>query len=242
MRYSIDLDGLALNFVHKRILGGVKGFVSGGPLGALGGFVSGGGGGRGPRLAAPTEGPAPRAPARPTVRRSTTARPSERGAQEQEMGKSSKFGNIRSSLVGVPDGCIFPTRRDPRTGQCKVFVGTQSGRDSSPAPTRAPTRRPVISGPVGDAVMGQYGAGLVPGNRVIDRAECIRGMILGNDGLCYNRGQISNRQRMWPMGRKPLLTGGDMRAISIASSAAKRLERTTKRLQGMGLLKKPRRR
>ncbi len=31
------------NFVHKRILGGVTGFLSGGPLGALKGVISGGG-------------------------------------------------------------------------------------------------------------------------------------------------------------------------------------------------------
>ena len=87
--------------------------------------------------------------------------------------------------------------------------------------------------------MGQYGAGLMPGNMVIDRAVCLRGMQLGNDGLCYNKGQITNRQRMWPAGRRPLLTGGDMRAISTAARAGKRLEGATKRLQKLGLMRKP---
>ncbi len=74
---------------------------------------------------------------------------------------------------------------------------------------------------------------------VIDRAVCLKGMQLGNDGLCYNKSQISNKQRMWPAGRRPLLTGGEMRAVSIANRAARRLELTTKRLQRMGMMKKP---
>ncbi len=92
---------------------------------------------------------------------------------------------------------------------------------------------------VGESTMGRFGAALVPGNRVINRAVCLRGMVLANDGLCYNRSQVPNKDRMWPKGRAPLLTGGQMRAISIAASAGKKLERTTKRLQKIGLMKKP---
>jgi len=120
-------------------------------------------------------------------------------------------------------GCIPPTRLDPRTGKCRVFLGEQTGFDDQD---------------VGEATMGRYGAALVPGRRVVDRSVCLRGMQLGDDGLCYNKGNISNKQRMWPAGRKPLLTGGDMRAIATASRAAGRLERTTKRLQKIGLMKK----
>jgi len=87
--------------------------------------------------------------------------------------------------------------------------------------------------------MGRYGAGLVPGTHVINRAVCLRGMVLGNDGLCYNKSQISNKEREWPRGRRPLLTGGDMRAISTAARAGRRLEGATKRLQKIGLMKKP---
>jgi len=92
---------------------------------------------------------------------------------------------------------------------------------------------------VGAAVMGRYGAGLTPGSKIIDRAICLRGMVVGDDGLCYNRSQIKNSERMWPRGRRPLLTGGDMRAISIASRAASRLTRTATRLQEIGLIQKP---
>jgi len=87
--------------------------------------------------------------------------------------------------------------------------------------------------------MGRYGAALVPGVHVINRSVCLPGMQLGKDLLCYNKSQITNKQRRWPQGRRPLLTGGDMRAISTAARAASRLERTTKRLQKIGLMKKP---
>jgi len=91
----------------------------------------------------------------------------------------------------------------------------------------------------GMAVMGRYGAAIIPGGKTITRRVCIPGMQLGNDGLCYNKGQITNKERKWPAGRRPLLTGGDMRAISIAARAGARLERTSKRLQKIGLMKKP---
>jgi len=103
----------------------------------------------------------------------------------------------------------------------------------------APTSPLGASRLFGEAVMGQYGAALVPGSQIVDRATCPRGTQLGNDGLCYNKSQISNKQRMWPAGRKPLLTGGDMRAISTAARAGRRLELATKRLQKMGMMKKP---
>lgn len=91
----------------------------------------------------------------------------------------------------------------------------------------------------GEAVMGQYGAALEPGIRESDVRVCPRGTVLGTDGLCYNRRDIRNSERMWPRGRRPLLTGGDMRCISIAAAAAKKIEKKTKQLQSMGMLKKP---
>jgi len=99
----------------------------------------------------------------------------------------------------------------------------------------------VLSG--GEAVMGQFGAALVPNVETIQRATCnfpgVRGMVLGADGYCYNKTQLSNKERMWPKGRRPLLTGGDMGAITKAARAAKRLQATQGKLQKMGMLKKP---
>lgn len=95
----------------------------------------------------------------------------------------------------------------------------------------------------GQAIMGQYGAGMAPTVIPTTRRDCtfggqVRGMILGTDGLCYNKGQISNKERFWPRGRRPLLTGGEMRAISIAARAASRVQRTTAKLESIGMLKK----
>jgi len=128
----------------------------------------------------------------------------------------------------LPD-CFFGFKRHPVTGKCVPALGEQVGRDDTP---------------IGDVIMGRYGAGEVPGNHVINRAVCRPGMVLGDDGNCYNRTQITNKQRAWPRGRRPLLTGGDMRAISTAARAGKRLEGATKRLQKMGMMKRaqPRRR
>ena len=89
-------------------------------------------------------------------------------------------------------------------------------------------------------VMGRYGAGVIAGSEIIDRATCPRGAHLGNDGVCYNKGVISNKQRMWPTGAKPLLTGGEMNAIRTATTARGRVARAAGRL---GIVAKaPRRR
>jgi len=87
--------------------------------------------------------------------------------------------------------------------------------------------------------MGRYGAGMVPGSKIIDRAVCLAGMVLGKDEICYNRRSIRNSDRMWPRGARPLLGPGEMRAIRIAKVAAGRLTRTAVSLQEMGLIKKP---
>lgn len=158
---------------------------------------------------------------RGTVPRTQTARPTLISAQEKEIGKQLKFSapEVQSFSGGASGGgpCPAGFRQDFLSGQCEPGGGQA----------------------VGEAVMGIHGAGLVPGSRMIDRAVCLRGMQLGNDGVCYNKGQIRNNQRMWPAGRKPLLSGGDMRAIAIAARAGRRMEGATKRLQRLGMMKKP---
>jgi hypothetical protein len=129
----------------------------------------------------------------------------------------------RRTLSALP--CLIPgQRRDPNTGDCSFFIGEQPGPDDSP---------------IGDPVMGRYGAGYMPGSQIVDRAVCLPGDVVGDDGLCYPRRSLKNDQRAWPRGRRPLLTGGEMRAISIAHRAAGRLTRTAVRLQDIGLIKKP---
>ncbi len=188
-------------FLHKKILG-LIGTVAPGPIGLAARALSGGGGKR-------------------TVPRSATARPTLYSAEEQRRGKSIKF----AEAGGEDRGCVFPWRRDPRTGDCRIYVGEESGRDRprSERDGRGPRSR----------------GGVEPEVMTIRRSVCGRKEVLGDDGLCYHKTQISNRQRMWPRGRQPLLTGGEMRAIGIASRAGGKMERATKRLQRMGMMKKP---
>lgn len=213
---------------HKRILGAAVGFLAGGPSAAVVGFARGGGGGRrAARPSAPvlhsefagiglgTLGPI-----------SAQGTPRARRAFEEIQFR--KTGTVpTASALAVPSipgvGCILPWRRAP-DGSCKIFLGDQPGRDDTP---------------VGDAVMGRYGAGLQPGVEVINRSVCLPGMVLGDDGICYNKGQVPNKRRMWPRGRKPLLTGGEMNAITTAARAARRVKATTKKLQSLGMLERP---
>jgi len=219
------------NLFHKRLISAATGFVTSGfnPLAAASSFIA----------------PVKR-PARNVIPRSLTARTSTAGEAGKGLGRRIKFGGGSSLIRGIAGpasaaalgfqvggDCFIPGQRvDPVTGKCKFFFGEQTGPDDVPLQTGTGL-------PGGDVVMGRYGAAEVPGQKIVNRAVCRPGMVVGDDGLCYNRTQIRNNQRQWPRGRRPLLTGGDMRAISVAARAGARLERTTKRLQKIGLMKKP---
>lgn len=229
-------------FVHKRIGRGLKSFVTSGfnPLSAAGGFLSEGARPRPrPRIALPRAVQTRASRPTPVVVAAAAARPSIFTQAQKELGRrlKSQFGvsegreRFAKILAGGSE-CPPLMKRDPVDGRCKFFLGDRPGPDTRPLEIGPGT-------PVGDAVMGRYGAGLEPGSQIVDRAVCLRGMVLGNDGVCYNRSQIRNTERMWPKGRRPLLTGGDMRAISTAARAGRRLEGATKRLQKIGLMKKP---
>ena len=154
--------------------------------------------------------------------RMPTARVTPVAIATRSFGQDVKFPEFAGGVAPGAD-CLIPfQRRDPRDGKCKFALGERVGRDDQP---------------IGDVVMGQYGAGEVPGVMAVDRSVCRRGMQLGNDGVCYNKTQISNKQRMWPAGRKPLLTGGEMRAIGIAARAGRRMDGATKRLRKLGMMK-----
>jgi len=89
-----------------------------------------------------------------------------------------------------------------------------------------------------DALMGQFGPALAPAFVSRTIRECLPGMILGKDGNCYNKGEISNKQRQHPRGRRPLGTPGEMAALAKAASFGRRMESTVKRMQKIGVLKK----
>lgn len=87
--------------------------------------------------------------------------------------------------------------------------------------------------------MGMFGAGLAPVVETREHKMCLPGMVLGRDGLCYNRRDIRNSDRMWPKGRRPLGTPGELAALAKAASFGRRMESTVKRMQKIGVLKKP---
>ena len=256
MRLEGSRPGDERGFVHKRLLGGIKGFIGGGfnPLSGLTGFLAP------PRRQQPRTTRrlpqdqimtvprfAGRQPARRVLPRTITARPSPRGESEKELGRRIKVGG--GGIGGVIDDVIDIFKRRPATIPLPRLPGVIPGlvpTDCDPPLVMSPAGNCIFPGSPrgaevfgGNAILGQYGAGMVAGSEIIDRATCLRGMVLGNDGVCYNRSQIRNNQRMWPAGRKPLLTGGDMRAISTAARAGKRMDVATKRLQKMGMMKKP---
>lgn len=209
-----ETHGTACNFVHKRLFGAAKGFIKSGfnPLGAAAGFVGGGGGGG-------RESELDR-------QRRLGIRPAQLRAQRRR----GEFSSLDLTIpIPSPIPCVPPFREDPITGKCKLFLGTQPG----PEPGG-------VGG--GNAVMGQYGAALVPDVENIRTLECLPGMVLGTDELCYNKRDLKNDERKWPKGRAPLLTGGERNCITKAAAAARKIQRTEKQLQKLGMLKKPSRR
>lgn len=128
-------------------------------------------------------------------------------------------------------------------GRPAPFAGARtSGAFVQPTPVQQQFRESLdlaADPAAGVPVMGRFGAGFEPTVFMSDTRRCGRGAVLGVDGICYNKRDLRNNERFWPRGRRPLLTGGEMRAISTASSAAKKLQRKQKQLEGLGLLKRP---
>ena len=119
--------------------------------------------------------------------------------------------------------CILPFRRDPLTGDCKIFAGTQSGPDPAP----------------GTGVM-VHGTGTGLGMMhhphapdVVQRStrRCGRGHVLAWNGMCVSKKEIRNSDRMYPKPRRPLGTPGDLNAVSKAASFGRRLNSNKKRLK-----------
>jgi len=221
-----------LNFVHRRIISAAGGFLTGGVPGAVGGFVGGGGaaaaGGRtAPFGTLPGDCPPGFSETRSGCQplQTTTGR-ALRGLGPlggPAINVDPVFSGGGTQLVGTGT-CIPPFRVDPNTGRCRLFLGDQPGPNG---------------GPAAGAVVGM--SGMQPMVETRQRMDCLPGMVLGRDNLCYSKRDIRNSDRKWPKGRAPLLTGGERNAITKASRAAKKIETTTKSLQRMGMLKKPKR-
>ena len=206
--------GDSRNFVHRRIIGAVGGFISGGPLGAVSGFVRGG---------APS--PAPGAPGITAVPMRAACPP---GFFETPAGGCQAVAPPAASTLGA----------------LRQEIGARAfGGDGRPFRTAdegfLPTGTAVMNGAAAPRFGPTRAGGYAPDVREQFYRDCGPGAVLAKDGLCYNRRDLRNNERKWPRGRRPLLTGGEMRAISTAASAAKRLQRKQKQLMSLGLLPKP---
>jgi len=221
MRPNEIMNELGVSFVHKRVLGAVTGFISGGPTGAIAGALRGGGGNARDRKAE-------QAVVRTEMKRSGFANLS-RGAPISNLPipinalgrfasgalncapgfRASGGACLPAAIVAPPPSadCTWPARRAP-DGTCKVFIGTRPGPDTRDD--------------FGEAVIGAFGnPAIEPAIRETVRLSCPAGMVLGKDELCYPRSVLrrDSRFRKWRPGARPILTGGERNCIRRAKVA-----------------------
>ena len=207
------------HFVHKKLLGGISA-ISGLASGIIPGasLVSGISG----RLAGRGSRPSPQLPSLP-------------GSFGAFGGAFKRFSAARTAAPACPEGFeLDENGRCARTGlvgRAQRFVPGGKTGFAFPSVVDEPTE-------FGDATLGRFGAGLQPAIRSMETRVCPRGSVLGVDGLCYNKRDLRNADRFWPQGRRPLLTGGEMRCITVAARAASKIRTKTKQLQKMEMLPK----
>jgi len=181
------------NFIHKRIIGAVGGFLTGGPAGAISGAVFTG---------------------------------SDRGAG---LGGSDSTARSRRRDASLRNFCATatPPLTPSDAARCRN-AGLQAGATPTPGIVGAVQR--ILPGGAtgfeasfGEAVMGPFGAALVPVTFERTVSRCLGGMVLagppGGPYLCYNKGTRGVAAfRKWPPGTKPFLTGGDVKCLRRANT------------------------
>lgn len=221
-----DPLGLSQAFVHRRLIGAAKGLVTGGVRGGVVGLLTTGG----------SEGRS--------------------GSSVVPTSRNQSSPGLMLGPVDVPAPVTAGLGDRARACQRKGLVIDASGRCASPAGFSGLGPGPGIFDPLGldlgaraRGLLDPVGSGVpvpmigasatAPLRETQIVRRCGRGNVLAIDGLCYDRKLLRKDQRMWPPGRKPLLTGGDLNAISRAARAAGRMKTQQKRLQKLGLLPKP---
>ena len=155
---------------------------------------------------------------------------------------------------GSPAGAVFPGQGGTRLGagfasrgNCRVGTRRIDGVCQRPTPGIVGKVQRLLPGgatgmepiPAGDVVMGRFGAAYEPTVDTREVRECLPGDVLGRDGFCYAKGTIRNKDRAHPKGTRPLGTPGEMACLRKAASFGRRMETTVKRMQKIGVLKKP---
>lgn len=230
-----------LNFVHKRIGGAIKGaagaLLSGGnPLvGAAGGFINQGrGGGPSPQVqAAALPNKWPYTATADQLRGSVNAGSAGAGAAAAELARrglsitpTSFAGPVRPSTIPNPGGFVAPPASG---GGCPGLTSVRVGDRCVELTALPPGGRPAMTAAQGTPTLGFYGVGIVPVPTQQTKLRCPEGYVLGKDNVCYD--SLPKTKRKWNPGSRPLLTGGEMNAISKAARAAARLNSTQKRLK-----------
>ena len=124
---------------------------------------------------------------------------------------------------GSPE-CIWPWRRDPITGECKVFLGDVPGAD----PTGNGGTPP---GQAGSRIHGEFfHTDQVPRQVSVTVRRCPRGHVLGKDRWCHPKGSIPNKERLYPKPPRPLGSVREMKCITVAGQFARRLKSKKKTL------------
>jgi len=232
-------------FIHKKIFGGIKGAVGGvvsgltrgqlpTPLsigrGALGGFLGGGGVIRGRRIVQERLVNRLGTP-RPTPPRTQTARVTGTSQAQKRLGAALKLSGSNIPLPPIIEDIISEITNGNGNGTSMVVCDDPRLEPNDQGFCDFPGSP---AGGVGEARMGRFGAALEPSFMTINQRQCLPGMVLGKDKLCYNKGAITNKERLWPKGAAPLLTGGEMSSIRKASGAAKKFQRAGGRLKAVG--------
>lgn len=118
--------------------------------------------------------------------------------------------------TGCPSGYEWRNGRCERVGVVGTIQRTLPGGATGYLP---PTE-------YGGAVMGAFGVpALQPAAMQAVTLRCPPGSVLGKDDLCYQKGSITNKQRKWPKGPRPLLTGGEMKTLRKVKTLENKVKR-----------------
>jgi len=131
------------------------------------------------------------------------------------------FGICRSLGAGGQTGCPPGQFRDLQ-GNCRDLTEDIT----TPAEGAFPRGASMHNG----GPSGHTDTAPVTFNQKVRR--CNRWSVLGKDGWCHPKKNISNKEREWPKPRKALGTPGELNAVSTASRFAKRLVANEKKLRG----------
>lgn len=211
------------SFVHKRLFGAAKSFVTSGfsPTAAATGFITGGGSKQQPRqfprstfrTGLQTRAPisartrAPSSAPRPVTRLADAARSGRRTAPPRPVTRLAATGIIHThaggfrhpharplALAGCGPGFEMRNGRCVRKGGLIPSAERLLGITFGGKPPRERTTTMARRRDFGQAVVGAFGMpAMVPEEESRVQLVCPRGMVLGTDNLCYPKGVLSSR-------------------------------------------------